>query len=57
MHKHDLQEHMLKKLTLTAWARILYRQGMIDAARLGRMTTLIERMPETKRGKSASESA
>lgn len=46
MNKLDSQELMMKKMTLTAWARILYRKGMIDSAKLGRMITLIDRMKE-----------
>lgn len=57
MQRADSQELTMKKLTLTAWARLLHRQGMIDAAKLGRMITLIERMKETSTSDSASESA
>ena len=57
MKRQDSQELTMKKLTLTAWARILYRKGMIDAAKLGRMITLIERMKEPSTSDSASESA
>lgn len=51
MSKTDSQALQMKKLTLAAWANILFRQGQIDAARLGRMLTLIERLKETD-GKS-----
>jgi hypothetical protein len=47
MQKTDSQALQMKKLTLTAWAHMLFKQGQIDAARLGRMLTLIERMKET----------
>lgn len=57
MQRADSQELTMKKLTLTAWARLLHRQGMIDAAKLGRMITLIERMKESSTSDSASESA
>lgn len=42
MKKQDTQALKMKKLTLTAWAHILYRRGMIDAARLRRMIQLID---------------
>ncbi len=48
MKRQDSQELTMKKLTLTAWARILYRKGMIDAAKLGRMITMIEELRENK---------
>ena len=48
MKRQDSQELTMKKLTLTAWARILYRKGMIDAAKLGRMITMIEKLRENK---------
>ena len=57
MQRADSQELTMKKLTLTAWARLLHRQGMIDAAKLGRMITLIERMKEAKPKDSAADSA
>ena len=57
MQRADSQELTMKKLTLTVWARLLHRQGMIDAAKLGRMITLIERMKESSTSDSASESA
>lgn len=57
MQRADSQELTMKKLILTAWARLLHRQGMIDAAKLGRMITLIERMKEPSTSDSASESA
>ncbi len=56
MKKPDLQELAVKKLTLTAWARILYRKGMIDAARLSRISALIGKLPESARRDSAAES-
>lgn len=57
MQRADSQELTMKKLTLTAWARILYRKGMIDAARLNRMITLIDNLKETKPRDSAADSA
>ncbi|MBP0976130.1 MAG: hypothetical protein J6S92_07110 [Oscillospiraceae bacterium] len=54
MKRQDSQELTMKKLTLTAWANILYRKGMIDSAKLGRMITLIEAMKDTKSGQSAA---
>ena len=45
----------MKKLTLTAWARILYQKGMIDSARLGRMITMIEQMKESRTNKATVE--
>ncbi|MCQ2408874.1 MAG: hypothetical protein MJ065_10170 [Oscillospiraceae bacterium] len=53
MKRQDSQELMMKKLTLTAWARILYRKGTIDAAKLGRMITMIEELKENKAEQSA----
>ena len=57
MQKTDSQELTMKKLTLTAWAHILYRKGMIDAAKLSRMTALIDKLKETVPGDSASDRA
>lgn len=54
LKKQDSQELTMKKLTLTAWANILYRKGMIDSAKRGRMITLIEAMKDTKSGQSAA---
>ncbi len=55
MKTADSQELMLKKQTLSAWARILYRQGMIDFAKLGRMLALIDKLNESKpEGKACS---
>lgn len=54
MKRQDSQELTMKKLTLTAWANILYHKGMIDSAKLGRMITLIEAMKDTKSGQSAA---
>jgi hypothetical protein len=54
LKRQDSQELTMKKLTLTAWANILYRKGMIDSAKLGRMITLIEAMKDTKSGQSAA---
>ena len=53
LKQQDSQELAMKKLTLTAWARILYHKGMIDSARLGRMITMIENLKEAKQSKSA----
>ena len=55
MKRQDSQELTMKKLTLTAWARILYQKGMIDSARLGRMITLIEQMKESRTNKATVE--
>ena len=57
MQRADSQELTMKKLTLTAWARILYHKGMIDAARLNRMTALIDNLKEAKPKDSAADSA
>ena len=54
MTRPDSQELTMKKLTLTAWAHILYRKGMIDAAKLSRMIALIDNLKETKPRDSAS---
>ena len=56
LKRQDSQELTMKKLTLTAWARILYRKGMIDAARLSRISALIGKLPESARRDSAAES-
>ena len=48
LKRQDSQELTMKKMTLTAWARILYRKGMIDAAKLGRMITMIEELKENR---------
>ena len=52
MKRQDSQELTMEKLTLTAWAKILYRKGMIDSAKLGRMIALIEGMKETAPGQA-----
>ncbi len=57
MQRADSQELTMKKLTLTAWARILYHKGMIDAARLNRMIALIDNLKEAKPKDSAMDSA
>lgn len=57
MTRPDSLELTTKKLTLTAWARILYRKGMIDAARLNRMLALIDHLKETKPRNSAEDHA
>ena len=57
MQRADSQELTMKKLTLTAWARILYHKGKIDAARLNRMIALIDNLKETKLRDSAADSA
>ena len=57
MQRADSQELTMKKLTLTAWARILYHKGMIDAARLNRMIALIDNLKEAKSKDSAADSA
>ena len=57
MQRADSQELTMKKLTLTAWARILYHKGMIDAARLNRMIALIDNLKEAKPKDSVADSA
>ena len=57
MQRADSQELTMKKLTLTAWARILYHKGMIDAARLNGMSALIDNLKEAKPKDSAADSA
>ncbi len=57
MQRADSQELTMKKLTLTAWARILYHKGMIDAARLNHMIALIDNLKEAKPKDSAADSA
>ena len=54
MKKQNSPALELEKQTLTAWAQILHRKGMIDSARLGRMITLIGQMSEN-RAKQAPE--
>ena len=54
MKRQEPQELTIKKLTLTAWANILCRKGLIDSAKRGRMITLIEAMKDTKTGQSAA---
>ena len=49
MKRTESPELILKKQTLTAWAKILYKKGIIDCARLGKMTELIERLDGRKR--------
>jgi hypothetical protein len=49
MKRMESSELILKKQTLTAWARILYKKGIIDCSRLGKMTALIERLDNRKR--------
>ena len=49
MKKADSTEVTLKKQTLTAWANILYKKGLIDVARLGRMTSMIERIDKGRK--------
>lgn len=56
MKKQDSQELAVKKLTLTVWARILYKKGMIDSARLNRMTAMIENLKGTKPGRTMKTS-
>jgi len=57
MTRPDSQELTMKKLTLTAWARILYRKGMIDAARLNRMLALIDNLKEATLNEPESDRA
>lgn len=49
MKKSESPEMALKKQTLTAWAHILYKNGWIDHARLGKMVELIEKLDQGKR--------
>ena len=49
MKKTESPELILKKQTLTAWANILYKQGIIDHVRLGKMVTLIGRLEKGNR--------
>lgn len=55
MNKQDSPALELEKQTLTAWAQILYRNGMIDSARLGRIITLIGKMTESGTAEQAAE--
>ena len=55
MKKQDSPTLRLEKQTLTAWAQILHRKGMIDSARLGRMITLIGKMTENKAEQAAEQ--
>ncbi|MCR5307088.1 MAG: hypothetical protein K6E36_11360 [Oscillospiraceae bacterium] len=55
MKKQDSPALRLEKQTLTAWVQILYRSGMIDAARLGRMITLIGQMTENRTEQAAEQ--
>ncbi len=55
MKKQDSPALELEKQTLTAWAQILHRKGMIDSARLGRMITLIGKMTEPGTAEQAAE--
>ncbi len=47
LKRQDSQELTMKKLTLTAWTRILCKQGMIDIARANRMEAMIQRLTES----------
>lgn len=49
MKRTGSHELTLKKQTLTAWVQILYKKGIIDCTRLGKMTALIERLDSCKR--------
>ncbi len=49
MKKTESPELILKKRTLTAWANLLYKRGIIDNVRLGQMVTLIERLEKGNR--------
>jgi hypothetical protein len=49
MKRTESPELTLKKQTLNAWAQILYKKGVIDCTRLGKMTELIERLDSRKR--------
>lgn len=55
MKKQDSTALRLEKQTLTAWAQILYRNGTIDRARLGRMMTLIGQMTENRVEQAAEQ--
>ena len=48
MKKSESPELALKKQTLAAWANILYKNGWIDHARLGKMVELIEHLDRGK---------
>ena len=49
MKRKESPELILKNQTLAAWAQILYKKGIIDCTRLGKMTALIERLDSCKR--------
>ncbi|EWM52603.1 hypothetical protein [Ruminococcus flavefaciens] len=49
MKRTESPELILKKQTLTAWANILYKHGIIDHVRLGKMVTLIGRLEKGNR--------
>ena len=42
--KKSAQELELKKKTLEAWARILYKEGLIDLTRCNRMIEAIAKL-------------
>lgn len=42
--KKDSQALQMKKATLTAWTRLLFKQGKIDLVKCNRMITAIERL-------------
>lgn len=42
--KQESRELTMKKSTLKAWTRILYRQGRIDLAKCNRMMMMIDKM-------------
>ena len=42
--KTDTAELTLKKQTLEAWTHILFRQGIIDTAKCGRMISEIRKL-------------
>ena len=44
--KQETQTLAMKKATFSAWAKILYREGMIDLQKYSQMITRIERLKE-----------
>lgn len=48
MKKTESPDLILKKETLTAWAKVLYKNGYIDNLRLGKMISLIDRLGKRK---------
>ena len=44
--KQETKQLTMKKATLTAWAKILYKEGIIDLSRCTRMISAIDRLKE-----------